>query len=102
MPELPEVETVRQGLKQRLLGRTIKEAIIIYDGIIEYPSVKDFTTKIKNQTINDIERYGKWLMFLLDDYYLLSHLRMEGKYFIKDSKEEYKKHEQVIFKLDNK
>lgn len=102
MPELPEVETVRQGLKQKLLGRTIKEAIIIYDGIIEYPSIKDFTTKIKNQTINDIERYGKWLMFLLDDYYLLSHLRMEGKYFIKDSKEEYKKHEYVIFKLDNK
>ena len=64
MPELPEVETVRQGLKQRLLGRTIKETIIIYDGIIEYPSVKDFTTKIKNQKINDIERYGKWLMFL--------------------------------------
>lgn len=101
MPELPEVETVRQGLKQKLLKRTIKEAIIIYDGIIEYPKKEEFTTKIKNQKINDIDRYGKWLIFILDDYYLLSHLRMEGKYFIKNSKEDYQKHEHVIFKLDN-
>ena len=35
----------------------------------------------KNQTINNITRRGKWLMFELDNHYLLSHLRMEGKYF---------------------
>ena len=101
MPELPEVETVRQGLKKLLLGRIIKRVCVYYDGIIEYPSVLEFTSNIENQKINDIDRYGKWLIFVLDDYYLLSHLRMEGKYFIKDASDELNKHEHVVFKLDN-
>ena len=101
MPELPEVETVRQGLKKLLLGRIIKRVCVYYDGIIEYPSVLEFTSNIENQRINDIDRFGKWLIFVLDDYYLLSHLRMEGKYFIKDASDELNKHEHVVFKLDN-
>lgn len=101
MPELPEVETVRQGLKKLLLGRIIKRACVYYDGIIEYPSVLEFTSNIENQKINDIDRYGKWLIFVLDDYYLLSHLRMEGKYFIKGASDELNKHEHVVFKLDD-
>ena len=101
MPELPEVETVRQGLKKLLLGRIIKRVCVYYDGIIAYPSVLEFTSNIENQRINDIDRYGKWLIFVLDDYYLLSHLRMEGKYFIKDASDELNKHEHVVFKLDD-
>ena len=101
MPELPEVETVRQGLKKLLLGRIIKRVCVYYDGIIAYPSVLEFTSNIENQKINDIDRFGKWLIFVLDDYYLLSHLRMEGKYFIKDASDELNKHEHVVFKLDN-
>ena len=83
MPELPEVETVRRGLIREVLGRRIVDVNVYYDGIIEYPEVSLFKREIKNQKINDIKRYGKWLMFELDDYFLLSHLRMEGKYFVK-------------------
>ena len=101
MPELPEVETVRQSLKLKVVGRIIKDVNVYYDEIIEYPSVSEFVDKIKNQRINDIDRYGKWLMFVLDDYYLLSHLRMEGKYFIKGSYDNLNKHEHVVFKLDD-
>ena len=46
MPELPEVETVRNGLKRRVLDKVIVEARVIYDGIIEYPKVKDFSKDI--------------------------------------------------------
>ena len=56
--------------------------------IIEYPDIKIFNKEIKNQRINDIKRRGKWLMFELDDYYLLSHLRMEGKYIIRNKGDE--------------
>ena len=45
----------------------------------------------------DIKRRGKWLIFETEHYYLLSHLRMEGKYFIKDKNEVKEKHEHVIF-----
>ena len=40
-------------------------------------------------------------MFELTDYYLLSHLRMEGKYFLKHIQDEIEKHEHVLFELDS-
>lgn len=101
MPELPEVETVRRGLLRELKGRVIRDICVYYEGIIEYPGILDFKREIRGQIIHDINRYGKWLMFVLDDYYLLSHLRMEGKYFIKESKDGLNKHEHVVFHLDN-
>ncbi|MBR3161229.1 MAG: DNA-formamidopyrimidine glycosylase [Bacilli bacterium] len=101
MPELPEVETVKEGLKLRILGKVIKDVRIYHEGIIEYPSVLEFSSRIKNQRINDIDRYGKWLMFVMDDYYLLSHLRMEGKYNIKNKSDKINKHEHVLFLLND-
>ena len=95
MPELPEVETVRKTLKTQVLNKTIKDVNIFYPNIIEYPTADEFKEKIKNQTINDILRRGKWLMFELDDYFLLSHLRMEGKYLIRKVGDEVKKHEHI-------
>ena len=78
MPELPEVETVKNNLKKILVNKTIVGVNVIYDKIIEYPTQEEFKKKIINEKINDIKRRGKWLMFELDHYYLLSHLRMEG------------------------
>lgn len=83
MPELPEVETVKNTLKKQILHKKIIASKIYWDNIIAYPSPKEFKREIKNQNIIDIKRRGKWLMFELNDYYLLSHLRIEGKYFIK-------------------
>ena len=101
MPELPEVETVKEGLKRQVVDKIIKDIDVYYDGIIEYPNLDNFCESIKGQKINDINRYGKWLIFVLDDYYLLSHLRMEGKYFIKTSNDVINKHEHVVFKFDD-
>ena len=96
MPEIAEVETVRRVLKKQILNKKIKEVKVLYQGIIEN-DVNDFINKLKGETFKDIERKGKWLIFLTDNYALLSHLRMEGKYFIKNSTEEIVKHEHVIF-----
>ena len=97
MPELPEVETVKETLKRKVLNKTIKDVRVIYPNIIENVDTNTFINNLKNQTIIDISRRGKWLIFHLNDYYLLSHLRMEGKYFLKDTKEEITKHQHVIF-----
>ena len=99
MPELPEVETVKNGLIKQVKGKKILSCKVLWNGIIAYPTPKEFIENIKNQTINDITRRGKFLMFILDDYYLISHLRMEGKYFIKKD-EPLTKHDHVIFELD--
>lgn len=101
MPELPEVETVKRSLSLKLVGKTIRGVKVYHSNIIEYPSVVEFSDNIVNQKINKMERYGKWLIFVLDDYYLLSHLRMEGKYFFRKKMNELNKHEHVVFELDD-
>ena len=100
MPEIAEVRTVKKVLKSKLIGRKITDIIYRYDGIIK--SDKDEFKKILiGKKITDIDNNGKWLYIKLDNYTILSHLRMEGKYYIKPSEEEYEKHEHIIFKLDD-
>lgn len=99
MPELPEVETVKETLKKVLIGKTIIDVTINYNNIIEFPSNDLFKKQIINQTIRDIKRRGKWILFELNDYYLLSHLRMEGKYFYKNQNDVHLKHEHIIFRF---
>lgn len=101
MPEGPEVETVKNKLKERVLNLKIIDIKINYDKIIAYPIVEEFEKNIIGQTINDISRRGKWLIFELDNYYLLSHLKMEGKYLIRTKTDVITKHEHVIFYFNN-
>lgn len=99
MPELPEVETVRNVLKTKILNQNIQEIQIYWDKIVK-TDIEKFKTQLINQTIIDIKRIGKYLLFELNDYILVSHLRMEGKYFV--TKELNKtKHDHIIFKLSN-
>jgi len=101
MPELPEVETVKEALKHKVLNKKIKDVKIYYSKIVEYPTNDEFVKKLIGETINDIKRRGKWLMFEFDNYYLLSHLRMEGKYNYKKTSDELNKHEHIEFIFDN-
>ena len=101
MPELPEVETVKRTLIKEVKDKKILSAQIYWDNIIAYPSIQEFENQIKNQIIHDIKRRGKWLMFELDDYYLLSHLRMEGKYYIRKNTDPREKHQHVIFNFSD-
>lgn len=100
MPELPEVETVRRTLNNYLKDKTIKEAFIYYPNIVlNEPDF--FINEIKNKKIVNILRRGKWLIFDLEKYYLISHLRMEGKYHIKNNDDDLHKHTHVVFNIDN-
>ena len=100
MPELPEVETVKNELKKKLLRKRINDIKIFYDGIIA-TDLNSFKKNIVGEEIVDITRRGKFLIFELSDYYLVSHLRMEGKYFIKNSSDEISKHDHIIFVFDD-
>ncbi len=85
MPELPEVETVRVQLWQRLKGKTIEDV-----QILRSKSVRDdglFAKKVKGLTLKDIDRVGKLLIFSFKekpDVFLLAHLRMTGQLFVTD------------------
>lgn len=100
MPEIAEVETVRNTLKSMILNKKIVDVNIIYPKIIE-SDIKDFKDILIGRKFIDIDRIGKWLMFDLNDYYLLSHLRMEGKYFVKKSTDEIVKHEHIVISFED-
>ena len=100
MPEIAEVETVRQTLRKRILRKKIKNVNVLYERMIE-SDIQAFKKELIGLEFSDILRKGKWLLFEIGDYYLCSHLRMEGKYFIKDSNEEINKHEHVIFTFED-
>ncbi len=97
MPELPEVETVKNTLKNLITGKEIRDIDIFYSKMIRNATESEFKITFMGKTIKDIDRYGKYLIFLFDDIALISHLRMEGKYFIKDIDLPREKHEHVIF-----
>lgn len=101
MPELPEVETVRKTLIKNILNKKIVQVHVLYPNMIVEPLLEEFKKNIINQTIIDIKRKGKWLIFELNDYYLLSHLRMEGRYYLKNINDDIDKHEHVNFIFDD-
>lgn len=102
MPELPEVETIRRTLKRFILDKTIEDVIVYWPNIVKYPDdVEQFKHLLIGQTFRDIKRTGKFLRFVLDDYVLLSHLRMEGKYSVHNQDDPLTKHTHIIFTLIN-
>ncbi len=96
MPELPEVETVRRTLKNFIIEKEIKDIEVHWDKIIN-GDTKVFIETLKGQTIRDIDRVGKYLIFILDHDVFISHLRMEGKYNITEADRPLSKHEHVTF-----
>lgn len=100
MPELPEVETVRQTLRNLILNRKIESIDVFWDRIVD-GDVTEFKENVIHQTIIDVKRKGKYLIFILDHGAFISHLRMEGKYLYESSNTPYEKHSHIVFHLDN-
>ncbi len=100
MPELPEVETVRRTLKNFVIGKEINDIQVYYDKIITGDS-EIFVQSLKGQKIQDIDRIGKYLIFILDRDVFISHLRMEGKYNIVEPSKELNKHEHITFEFSD-
>lgn len=100
MPELPEVETVKNTLKLNILNKKIIDVKVNYSKIIQNVSEVEFINKLKDQSFIDVLRKGKHLIFVLNDYYLIGHMRMEGKYFLMHE-EEINKHDHIIFEFED-
>lgn len=98
MPELPEVETVCRTLNELLPGKKIDKVDVRLPRIIQEPDdIQQFCFLLKDQTFREVTRRGKFIRFVLDDYVLISHLRMEGRYGMFPSSEPIELHTHVIF-----
>lgn len=100
MPELPEVESFKRTLGPKLVGKTITKVEILYPRLLITPI--ENISSIEGETFMQMGRKGKHLLFFLThDKVLVAHLRMEGKYFVKDETAPLEKADEAIFHLDN-
>ena len=100
MPEFPEVHVVIEKLKIKTLGKTIKSVDVFREQTIE-GNIDEFKKTLCGATIKDIEQIGKFIVFHFDNkHVLISHLRMEGKYFYKEESAPNGKHDLVAFHFE--
>ena len=80
MPELPEVETVRQGLSRLLVGKTV-QGVKLYNSPRSFPNAPEQVERfLYGASVTVVRRRAKLLMIDLDsDYTLAIHLKMTGQ-----------------------
>ncbi|OGO05260.1 MAG: DNA-formamidopyrimidine glycosylase [Chloroflexi bacterium RBG_13_54_9] len=101
MPELPEVETIKNYLLPRVVGRCFTGVTLLWPRAVRYPSPEEFRSRLIRQTIKDISRRGKYLLFRLDRDTLILHLRMTGVLLLQPSSAGLDPHIRTVFHLDN-
>ena len=115
MPELPEVEIVRQSLNKKINQKRVKK-VIIRNRNLRFLIPNNFKSYIKNKKIIKVDRFSKYLIIhFLEGDYCLVHLGMSGTIHIVDkfkiskftntsfyhSPTLPKKHNHVVFEFDS-
>jgi formamidopyrimidine-DNA glycosylase len=105
MPELPEVETIVEGLRRHILGKRIVSVQVLHKKPLGPVSEKSFKEFLSRQTILNIERWGKYIQFSFSSgKNMIVHLRMTGKFIYRSNTGRPKPHAhiRIIFRLDDK
>jgi formamidopyrimidine-DNA glycosylase len=100
VPELPEVETVRQGLAKWVAGRTIDTVEVHHPRAIRrhLPGDAHFIAMLTGRTIRDVARRGKYLWLPLDSGdAIIGHLGMSGQLLIEPAEKPDGPHLRVRF-----
>ncbi len=119
MPELPEVETVRNGLHPHMVGAKIIRVEQRRENL-RFAFPPDFCQRLTGATVTKLERRAKYLLaYLSNDDVLVMHLGMSGRFsilesgavptspdpqnsgFVTPASQSYQKHDHVILHLSN-
>ena len=101
MPELPEVESVRQGLLNHIRSCTISKVSSLHPRALSPQTIAPLDALV-GLTVKDVRRRGKflWFEFKGEDLVLVAHLGMSGQFrFFKDLACEPHRHRRVTFSL---
>lgn len=103
MPELPEIHTILQDLKQAdLLGRHIEKVMIYWPRTIASPSPSHFCRLLEGKEIQGLDRRGKYLVLNLSGgHFLCIHLRMTGRLLLVNQGTPQSPYIRLILHLDN-
>src|SRR3990170_2033744 len=80
MPELPEVETIKQHLRELVVGSLITEVEVLDSGLVEQPSTEEFERELEGDRISGARRRAKHLIVELDSgNFLVFQLKIGGQ-----------------------
>ena len=106
MPELPEVETVKNQLAEKIVGKKIENVDIRLPKMVRGVTPAGFKKKVTGAKITKVSRRAKFLIIELNNNYaLVIHLKMTGQLIyinkIKFQEELLKKHSHIIYYFDD-
>ncbi|MFQ5942124.1 MAG: bifunctional DNA-formamidopyrimidine glycosylase/DNA-(apurinic or apyrimidinic site) lyase [Anaerolineales bacterium] len=107
MPELPEVETIRQNLRSgidgapSLVGQRIAGVSLRWPRHIVKPAVSTFRKQIRGLTVQDVQRRGKFVLIALDGRTLAVHLMMSGDLRMADSARPRGRYDHTLFNFES-
>ena len=85
MPELPEVETIKNELSPYVIGHSVIGVSLFWEGIVRHQSPEEFCARLIGQRITGVGRRGKYLIFSLSSgQSLIIHLKMTGSLWLKE------------------
>lgn len=101
MPELPEVETVRQGLADVLEGRRLHRVQAMRPDL-RFPLPENFEGRLSGRQVEKLARRGKYLLIHLQERLtLIAHLGMSGRFRIfNTSPPPLERHDHVVFEAE--
>ena len=95
MPELPEIEIVKQSLDKNIKFEKIKK-VVVRNRSLRFKIPENFEIVLKNKIINKISRKSKYLILHLEDIYCVIHLGMSGTIHL-INKKNFKKNTNTSF-----
>jgi len=103
VPELPEVEVVRRGLEQFVVGRRIKSVQVLHPRAVRRHEggAVDFAARLSGRTIDGARRRGKYLWLPVGDDALVAHLGMSGQLLVGPPEAELSPHVRIRFEFDD-
>jgi formamidopyrimidine-DNA glycosylase len=102
MPELPEVETVKNQLAPHVIGRTITKVTLLWDRMVKRQDPAEFLRLVAGQKIIEMTRQGKYLIVHLSNgSKLIIHLKMTGSLLLGTTESETPQYTRAIIHLDD-
>ncbi|GAB2548484.1 bifunctional DNA-formamidopyrimidine glycosylase/DNA-(apurinic or apyrimidinic site) lyase [Nocardia heshunensis] len=105
MPELPEVEVVRRGLTEHVVGRVLDRVTVKHPRSVRRHELggDDLAARLTGLRVDSAQRRGKflWLTFDEPDTSLVVHLGMSGQMLVQPANAPLEKHAHIIAALDD-
>jgi formamidopyrimidine-DNA glycosylase len=101
MPELPEVETIKEDLRGLVVGSKIERAEVLDPSLVEHPSTEEFVGRLEGMVITGARRRAKHLIIELDSAYsLVFQLKIGGQLLLVPPVEEPETALMLVLHLD--